>query len=152
MAVDKQQVLYNAQNALNRPDQPWYVTVEGDSIVARWNWMDATWFAPEQVTEEVKDYTFEVTLKDNGKFKELDTLAEKATGISASSDGKVGFGFSSSTFKGKATQKSFSFGIGADNKEDKVGLIGYKLDTDAVKKPVRAYLESCGWKKAGLFG
>ena len=151
MATDKQTVLSQAPWALNRPEQPWAVTVEGDSIVARWKWMDAAFFAPNEVNNEVKDYTFTVTLDNKGKWKELDRTEQKSSGLKMSGGG-LSFGTSSNSFKGKTSQKSFSFGSGVNNQTGEAGLIRFKFDTSLVKKPIRAYLESHGWKKAGLFG
>ena len=151
MFMDKQQVLYGAQAALNQPNQPWYVTVEGDAIVARWNWMDAAWFAPQEVNNETKEYFFTVVLKDNGKYHEIDRAEESSKNVGVQ-DGKLSFGGSKSSFVGKKTEKSFTFGAGRDNQIGQVGFLAYKFDTSYVKQPVRAYLENCGWKKAGLFG
>lgn len=151
MFTEKQSVLQNAPNALNRPDQPWQVTVEGDAIVARWKWMDATFFAPHEVTSETKDYAFTVILGDNGKWKEVDRTEQKSSGVNMSG-GKIGFGASSQKFIGKTSQKSFSFGTGVNNQTGEGGFIKFKFDTTLVKKPIRDYLESCGWKKPGLFG
>ena len=151
MFTDKNSMLYHAPTMLNSPDIPWQVTVEGDSIVARWKWMDAVWFAPHEITDEVKQYTFAVTLDDKGKFKELDTTEEKTRGITMEG-GKIGFGTSSDTFSGKKTQKSFEFGLGRNNDTGQVGFIAFKYDTTQVKNQVRGWLEANGWKKAGLFG
>ena len=148
--LDKQSVLAKAPGALNKPDQPWEVTVEGDSIVARWKWMDATFFAPTEVNAETKAFMFTVTLNDKGKWKEIDKTENKSSGIKISG-GKIGFGSSSNSFIGKTNQKSFSFGTGKNNQTGEVGLIGFKFDTTAVKQPIRDYLTACGWKKAGLF-
>ena len=144
-------MLYHAPSMLNRPDQPWEVTVEGDSIVARWKWMDAVWFAPQEITDEVKSYSFAVTLSDNGKYKELDTTEEKTRQIKMEG-GKIGLGTSSNKFKGKQSQKSFEFGIGRNNDTGQVGFISFKYNTTQVKDAVRGWLEANGWKKAGLFG
>lgn len=149
--VDKQKVLYDAQFVLNRPEQPWAVTVEGDSIVARWKWMDAMFFAPHEVNDETRQFTFTVTLKDNGKWKELDVTENKSAGMSMSG-GKIGFGGSSKKFVGDTSQKSIQFGLGKNNQTGQAGVIGFKFDTTAVKQPIRDYLKACGWKKAGLFG
>lgn len=149
--LDKTKVLENAPNTLNKSDQPWEVTIEGNSIVGRWKWMDATFFEPTEVNDATKDFTFTVTLDDKGKWKEMDKTKEKTQNIKMN-DGKLSFGSSSSAFKGKTTQKSFEFGMGKDNKTGDVGLVGFKFDTAMVKKPIRDYLTSCGWKKAGLFG
>jgi len=145
--TQKQQTLYNAPGALNKPGQPWEVTVEGDAIIARWRWMDATFFAPHEVSDETRAFTFTVTLSDNGKWKEFDVTENKSSGIKMSG-GKLSFGSSSSSFKGKTNQKSFSFGMGKNNQTGEVGLVGFKFDTTAVKQPIRDYLTSLGWKKA----
>ena len=151
MFTEMKKVLAEATAALNKPDQPWEVTVEGESIVARWKWMDATFFSPTEVTDETRAFTFTVTLNDNGRWKEIDKTENKSTGVKMSG-GKIGFGSSSSSFSGKTNQKSFTFGAGKNNQTGEAGMIGIKFDTTKVKQPIRDYLTACGWKKAGLFG
>jgi len=150
MFVEKQKVLYDAPYVLNKLEQPWHVTVEGDSIVARWKWMDATFFAPTEISDEVRDYSFTVTLDKKGKWKELDRKNEKAASVSMNKKGGLSFGTSKSSFKGKTTQKSVQFGIGRNNQTEEFGIIGFKFDTTLVKNSIRDYLTYCGWKKAGL--
>ena len=149
--TDKEMVLAQAPAALNRPDQPWEVTIEGDSIVARWKWMDAVFFAPQNVSNEIREFTFTVTLSSKGTWKELDKTENKSGGVKMSG-GKLSFGSSSNTFKGKTNQKSIKFGAGRDNQTGETGIVGFSFDTTTVKQPVRDYLTACGWKKAGLFG
>ena len=151
MATDKYSMLYYAPSMLNREDIPWEVSVEGDSIVARWKWMNALWFAPNEINDEVRMYTFTVTLSDKGTYKELDTSEEKSRSIRAG-DGKVGFGSSSNAFKGKQNSKSLNFGLGRDNETGAVGFVVAKYNTTQVKDQIRGYLEANGWKKAGMFG
>ena len=151
MLAGKQRVLYDAPAALNRPDQPWQVTVQGDSIIAHWRWMEAYFFAPHEVNDETRAYTFTVTLGDNGKWREVDKTEEKSAGVKMS-DGKLSFGGSMNTFSGKQTRKSVQFGLGANKQTGEAGFVGFKFDTAMVKEPIRAYLTACGWKKAGLFG
>ena len=151
MFTEKQKVLYDAPFALNRPDQPWVVSVEGDAIVARWKWMDATFFAPTEINDETRNYSFTVVLDNKGKWKEIDQMEQKSSNVSMSG-GTLSFGASSSSFKGKTTRKSFEFGVGQDKQTGQVGFIGFKFDTGIVKNAVRGYLTHCGWKKAGLFG
>jgi len=144
----KQQILQEAPYALNRPDIPWQVTVEGDSIVARWKWMDATFFAPHEVTRETRDYSFAVTLSDNRTWKELDRSGDKKAGVGMSG-GKLSLGGSSNTFIGKQNTKSFQLGVGLNNQTGQAGIVAFKFDTTPVKDAVRGYLASRGWKKAG---
>jgi len=148
MFTEKQKVLFDAPGALNKPDKPWEVTVEDNTIVARWKWMDASFFSPVQVTQAVKEYTFKVVLDDKGKYKEIDNVEKSSSGVGFGG-GKIGFGGSSSTFVGKTSQKSFDFGLGKNNQTGEIGLIGFKFDTSEVKKPVREYMDSCGWKNDG---
>jgi len=151
MTLDKQKVLADAPGALNSPDQPWEVIVQGDSIIARWKWMDATFFAPQEVNEETRQFTFTVTLSGKGTWKETDKTENKSAGMKMSG-GKLSFGSSTQSFKGKTSQKSFSFGTGVNNQTGQAGLVGFKFDTSLVKQPIRDYLTRCGWKKSGLFG
>ena len=145
MFTEKQKVLYDAPQALNRPEQPWVVTVEGDAIVARWKWSDEIHFSLAEITEDVKNYYFTVILDDKGKWKEVDQTEQKSSGVSMQG-GTLSFGTSKSSFKGKTTQKSFSIGNSGQ------GFVASKFDTTLVKNAVRGYLTQCGWKKAGLFG
>lgn len=142
----KEELLQNAQMELNQPNQAWEVSVEGDSIVAYWKWMDATFFAPTEITDEVKEYRFTVTLLDNGKWSEKDN--SKARNINFEK-GKISFGTSS--FSGHQTEKSFTIGLGKDRLTNETGLIVNKFDTSIVKNAVRNYLTKYGWKKKGLF-
>lgn len=151
MFTEKQRVLIDAPGSLNRPNQPWELTIEGDSIVARWKWMDAAFFAPHEVNDETRAFTFIVTLDNKGKWKEIDKTENKLAGVKMSG-GKVSFGSSSSTFVGKTNKKSVQFGVGKNNQTGQAGIVGFKFDTTAVKQPIRDYLSACGWKKAGLFG
>ena len=151
MFTEKQSMLYHAPAMLNKPELPWVVTVEGDSIVARWKWMDAIFFSPHEVSDEVRSYYFTVTLRDNGTYREVDQSEEKTKGVSFEG-GNLTFGSSTSTFKGKKNEKSFQFGLGANKQNGLVGFVGFKYDTTQVKQYLRSWLESNGWKKAGLFG
>ena len=151
MSTDKQTVLSQAPGALNSPSRPWEVFIDGDSIVARWKWMDATFFSPHEINDETRQFTYTVTLTNKGTWKETDASEKKSVGVQFSG-GNLTFGSSSSTFKGKSTQKSVQFGIGRNNQTGEVGIVGFKFNTNTIKQPIRDYLTACGWKKAGLFG
>ena len=113
--------------------------------------MDAAFFGMGEISEEVKRYTFTATLNDNGTWRELDATENTSTGASKRG-GRVGVVGSSDTFIGRANQKSVQFGIGKDNQTGAVGVVGFKFNTNDVKKPIRDYLISCGWKKAAGYG
>ena len=146
MITEKDRVLADAPLHLNKPDQPWEVTVEGDSIVARWKWMDALFFAPGVVSGEIRDFTFTVTLKGNGVWEEVDGSSKRSV---AASNG--GMKFSVSKFAGMSWKKSIQIGLGKDNRTGEAGVVGFSMDTATIKEPVRDYLTACGWKKAGVF-
>ncbi len=146
--VEKEKVLMDVANVLNKEDQPWEVIVEGDSIIASWKWMNAVFFQPSEITEEIKQYKFTVTLGKNGKYTEHDQTENKKNNIDFS-EGKISFG--ASTFSGQTTQKSFTIGLGKDKQTDKTGVIVSKFDTQIIKEPIRQYLKDCGWKKKVFF-
>ena len=146
--TEKQKVLYEAPQALNLPGRPWQVTVEGDALVARWKWKDGMSFSAHEVTDDIRNYAFTVTLSDNRTWREADNTEDKSAKVGMSG-GKISFGGSSNSFSGKTNQKSFSFGTNPQT--GKAGMVR-QFDTTQVKEPIRAYLTSRGWKKAGLFG
>jgi len=151
MTTDKQSMLAYAAEMLNRPDIPWVVSVEGDSIIARWKWMDTTFFSAQEVNDDVREYSFTVTLDDKGKWHELDRTEEKTKDIGMEG-GKLHLGGSTQKFAGKMNQKSFSVSIGRNNDTGNIGVNVFKFDTTQVKDEIRGWLEANGWKKAGLFG
>lgn len=149
--IEKEKVLSDAPKVLNSNNNPWEVAIEGDSIIGTWKWTDARFFTEGGISDEDKEFTFTVTLKDNGKWKEVDSTSSKTSSIRMH-NGKLSFSKDISFSKGKTYQKSISFGIGQDKKSGKVRIVESKLDTSIIKKSVRDYLKQCGWKKAGLFG
>ncbi|MDL2317960.1 hypothetical protein LJC74_02535 [Eubacteriales bacterium OttesenSCG-928-A19] len=135
MFTEKSKVLADAPAALNKPEQPWEVKVEGNSIIASWKWQDAAFAA----THSTKDFTFIVTLNDRGKWKERELLGETS---------RQGRGMT----LGKTSQKSIEFSIGKKKDGGKVGINEISsMDTGTIKRAIRDYLTNCGWKKAGLF-
>jgi len=145
--MDKQSILQNIQNDLNQQNQPWEITIQGDSIIASWKWSDATFFSPTEINDEVKEFKFIVTLLDNCKWSEKDVSVEKNTNISGN-----GVTFEKSFFSGHQVSKSFTIGFGKDNSTGEVGVVKTKFDTTVIKKSIRDYLTKCGWKKKGFFG
>ena len=77
--IEKEKVLSDAPKVLNSDNNPWKVTVEGDSIIGTWKWMDARFFTEGGISDEDKEFTFTVTLKDNGKWKEVDSTSSKTS-------------------------------------------------------------------------
>ena len=118
----KEEVLNNALIVLNKPDKPWEVTITNDSIVAKWKWMDATFFAPNEITNEVKEYSYIVTLTDKGKWTEKDIISE-----------------------------SITIGFGKNNDSNESGIVRFKYDTSNIKNEIKNYLQECGYKKKSLF-
>jgi hypothetical protein len=144
----KEEILMNIVNDLNSQSNSWEVSVEGDQIIAYWKWKDGIYFSTEEITDEVKDFKFIVTLLDNGRWKELDVSSEKVKGANFA-NGKLSFG--TSGFVGHKTQKSFEMSFGKKRDEDEFGVQVNKFDTKQIKEPIRTYLTNCGWKKKGLF-
>ena len=137
MLTDKQKVLDDASEALNNPDQPWEVTVEGDSIIARWKWQDERFFVLGSATTEVRDYTYKVTLDNKGKFKDVEKLVREVSG--------------GGSFKSKTTiGKTWNWSTPSEFKRNNQTGQTVELNTSSLKQSIKAYLESCGWKYDGM--
>jgi len=157
---DRKKVLEDAPGALNKVDQLWEVTIEDNSIVARWKVKDTTLSEPTGMGNARKNYKFTVTLDEKGEWEERDTIDEnKLFGMTAEQPGlQQGtfslnlFGASSYSFdtrKGKSFQKSSFLTLGRDHKTGKIGMIKTEFDTKILKQSVRDYLTRCGWVKKG---
>ncbi|QIG45141.1 hypothetical protein G5V58_22365 [Nocardioides anomalus] len=137
--------------SLNRPDQPFTYSVEGQTIVGTWDIVKATSLYPTEVTHIDRDYRLEVEL-DEGEHQ-FDVEDEEHT-TRASLDGD-GLHAEKSLFKGKEKKKEFSFEFGGVNKtEEGIGVapVVYSFDTDKIKQPLFGYLEQHGWeRKKGFF-
>jgi len=147
-----QEVLQGAL-ALNGDDKKYSVTVEGDKIITTVKWMDAVFFAPDSVTDEVRQFKFIAKLNDNNTWLEIDE--SKSVKKSA---GMGGLSMNYSSFKGKEISFNKTIGIGKNREDGSVGVIKIEFNSEEYKKPVSEYLASCGYKKtnkgffASLFG
>jgi len=134
---------------LNQPGQPFQYVVAGPNvIVGTWRWQDQTLFAPQTVTAEVQQFQFIVELQPDGTYKEHTTEASQSSQVGASGGG-IHFGASTSKFSGNSAGKSFSISLGHDNQTGQTGVVTASFDSNLIKQPLRAFLESQGWKKAG---
>ncbi|WP_310602392.1 DUF3592 domain-containing protein [Anaerosporobacter sp.] len=127
----KRKVLEEAPMVLNKPNQSWYVTIEGNSIVANWNWKSGIY----QSTEN--EFVYSVTLNDAGRWTEDLDKMEK---ISKHSGEK-------SWFVGKTYQKSVEVSFAKNKETGKREIEKKSMDTAEIKRAVRAYLKDCGWRK-----
>jgi hypothetical protein len=147
--ADIAQTLADVQQ-LNQPGQKFEYHVEGNQIIGTWRWKDQTLFAPLSVSQDVRDFVFIVTLKDDGTYTEhtKEFSKEKHAGFQG---GAINIGASANAFSGNSMHKSFSFGVGHDNQTDETGIVSASLDSTLIKTPLRDFLEAHGWKKPGLF-
>ena len=147
-----QEVLKGAL-ALNGEDKKYSVAVEDDKIITTVKWMDAVFFAPDSVTDEVRQFKFIAKLNDNNTWLEIDE--SKSVKKSA---GMGGLSMNYSSFKGKEISFNKTIGIGKNREDGSVGIIKIEFNSEEYKKPVSEYLASCGYKKtnkgffASLFG
>ena len=147
-----QEVLKGAL-ALNGEGKKYSVAVEDDKIITTVKWMDAVFFAPDSVTDEVRQFKFIAKLNDNNTWLEIDE--SKSVKKSA---GMGGLSMNYSSFKGKEISFNKTIGIGKNREDGSVGIIKIEFNSEEYKKPVSEYHASCGYKKtnkgflASLFG
>lgn len=139
--------------ALNGDDKKYSVAVEDDKIITTVKWMDAVFFAPDSVTDEVRQFKFIAKLNDNNTWLELDESKSVKKSV-----GMGGFSMNYSGFKGKEISFNKTVGVGKDRETGSVGVVKIEFNSEEYKKPVSEYLASCGYKKtnkgffASLFG
>jgi hypothetical protein len=147
--MPKPQVLYEVAQLLNRPDVPWQYDIQEGAIVAHWKWMDSTFFSSGSVTNQVRTYSYTVTLNDDGTYKEQDRMEQNTSGLNSSE----GFSSDKRTSVGNTNMHVRTQRWGIDNATGQPGWINIDFSTNDVKEPLRAFLAERGWTKAkGFFG
>ncbi|MDN4640695.1 hypothetical protein QCD70_10610 [Agreia sp. PsM10] len=147
--------------ALNSDELPFVYQAAPYGIQAVWKYADVKWAAITAAGTIDASYELRVTLdpaESQWEFDETDTQSESR--IRSTGGGGFSIGGSTSTFKGRETRKTFSFGVGsAASTTDRQGThdgftYGYAFTTDEIKEPLIAALEQGGWepKKKGFFG
>ena len=147
-----QQIL-NGALALNGDDRKYIITVEENKIITTVKWMDAVFFAPDSVTDEVRQFKFIAQLNDNNTWLEIDEskTVKKSAGIG-------GLSMNYSSFKGKEISFNKTIALGKNRDDNSVGVVKFVFNSEEYKKPVSDYLAACGYKKtnkgfwASLFG
>ena len=141
MKVAKEQVL-QAALALNGEDKKYQITVEGDTIITKVKWMDATFFAPGSVTDEMREFEYVVQIGKNGKYTELDKSVSSTVSVN-----KSGASYQKKMFYGKEISFNKTIGLGKDKQTGETGLITNQFYSEEYKQPVREMLKSFGYKK-----
>lgn len=142
-----QEVLQGAL-ALNGEDKKYVISVEDDRIITTVKWMDAVFFTPGSVTDEVREFKFIAKLNGDKTWSELDQ--SKAVKKQA---GFGGLNMSYSGFQGKQISFNKTVGVGKNRADGTTGVINITFNSEEYRKPVREYLTSCGYtkKKKGFF-
>ena len=139
--MTKQEVLKNVIN-LNNEDKPYRISVDGDKIITEIKWMDATFFSPNQVTDEVRKFRFVVQVKDDKTWLELSESEQISKRV-----GLGGMQMHYGGFRGKQISFSKTIGVGNDRSQGTTGIVNATFCSEDYKKPVRDYLTERGYQK-----
>ena len=139
MYANKNDVLTNIVKALNNDDNPWQIIIEDGIIVGHWKVMDARFIGFSTITDEQKNYRYEVTLDDEGHWKEKDTIQEKEI-VFNPFERKI-------SFNSETWNKSITIGFGKNKDTGETGMLKFDFDTERIKEPIRDYLTRCGYTK-----
>ncbi len=139
------EVLAQQMLALNQPDNPFVVQVQGNQIIASWNFTDTRWYPLFQKTGMQEAYQLIVTLNLNdGTATYLDkkyslqwSAGIPQVGAQVQASGFIGKTYGSSSYKEYDVK-------GLHLELDKEHSFSY--NTNTIKKPVFAVLDQCGWK------
>jgi len=137
--------------ALNTPEQPYVVTVQGNQVVATWNMVDAKWLKIFGESGMKKSYRMTLTLDEATHTANSVDEESEVTWSAGVPTMSAGF----HRFKGNIIEKK-EFGVAYGVKPDlSVGQL-YKFDFDIskIKGPVKQVVADSGWnfKQSGGMG
>jgi hypothetical protein len=149
MATPWEQVLQQVPT-LNDPQSPvsYSVTPEG-VIVGFWDVAKIEMLGIAGASTFSKDYRVDVRPTGDGEIESVEVGNESSGSI-----GPTGGSFEKSTFKGRRSEKSFGFQLGAGGTShgEPTNAAGWSFDTDQIKKPLFGFLEQHGWQEKGFLG
>lgn len=145
---------------LNVPDQPFSYYAEGSQIIGWWDIAKVTSLYPTQASHVDEQYRLNVTLDESaGTYSTNETRTSSEWKATFTGDG-IEIGGEKEWHYGTRTEKTWSFQFGGLNRsstggsEPEVGFqpVAYSFDTERIKDPLFAWLESHGWQRKKLLG
>ena len=121
------------------PDDPSITTTRGaDYVKFTQPFIDSTLISPALFDKQKMLFSHTVTVFDDGTYKEIDEIRKSGASLT---------GASVASKRGTLNMRGFTLGLGKDNITGQVGPVMQKWDTEIIKGPVRAYMETTGLKK-----
>ena len=121
--------------------------ISGDQyVVARWKWMDATYFTGVSITKEIQEFAVYYKLEADGRYRYFDS-ADNLIARTGMADGRRGASVAAEAFYGKRIEYKKTVVLGRNNLDGKEGLVGFVLNSKSIHKPVKEWLEKNGYKK-----
>jgi hypothetical protein len=133
---------------LNRPDQPFSYSCEGDRVIGTWDVADVTYQGLLSAGTIDEDYAITVTLDEQSGTYDVSERTSKSGSDVRLSGGTVGFGGSKQVFRGRSIGRSW--GGGAALRATSHGQAGhtwsYEFETSRIKRPLLDLLHDAGWQ------
>ena len=142
MQMPVAEVLNNAINDLVKEGEPWEITTEGNSIIARINWKNTTNLSLDGITKEVQNFEYRVNLFDDYKYTE----GTESTSDTASI-GPGGASMEHGKFYGLELKDVRTIEFGVNHNTGEEGIIKTNFSTDEIRDRVRQYVEERGYKR-----
>lgn len=136
------EVLTQQMLALNTPETPFTVQVQGNQVVGTWNIVDAKWYQIFAKAGMKETYQLIVDL-DLAKYEAKYT--DKKYSITWEA-GLPRVGAEISAFQGKTFSKSSGVAYGIKDNMQLGEIYNFSFDTRNIKRPIFAVLDQCGWK------
>ena len=139
--LPKETVLNNCITDLNNEKEPWIITVENDSIVAKINWKDTTNINFTGITKDMENFEYRLTLNDDHTYSETMITSSGTTTF-----GPTIYSAKGSFFIGTSLRHFETIEFGTNNKTGETGVIKTKFSTDEIRDKIRYYVEERGFK------
>lgn len=136
------EVLANAVNDLTKEDEPWIISTEGNSIIARINWKNTTNISFVEINNEMQNFEYCINLFDDYKYTEGTESTTDTASIELGSTSA-----NHSAFYGLELRDFHSIEFGVNHNTDEKGIIKTNFTTDEIRDRIRQYVEERGYKR-----
>ena len=134
--------LFEAALALNGDDKKYVITVEENKIVTRVKWMDAVFFSPASISDEMREFEYTVEINDDGTYSDIEKHTASDKGLN-----RKGLNFNKSVQVGHTKTYHRTIGFGVNKETGELGIIDNVFNSEEYKDPVRTLIRNSGYKR-----
>lgn len=139
---NKNEIIDKVIRTLNNGTYPFNAVRDGDSIIVKWEWKDATQFGIGTVSREVSAFRYVVMVNDDNTFYGYDTDESRIASLGVSGANCP----QDRSFIGHEIRFHRETAVGRNAGENNTGVRTWEFSTTKVHNVVKEVFENNGWK------